>query len=261
MIRGFEREPIVDLRPTRIRRKLEAGEPAFVIGGFTHADDIDAFGPVGFDGVWLEGEHGGVDAADLGNLTRACDIWGMTSVVRVNRNEQGLIYRTLDRGAQAIVVPHVDTRADAQNLVAGGKFPPLGKRGLFTSRQGYGVADYLARANDETLLIALIEDIEAWRNLDEILEVDGIGVFFVAPSDFAASMGHIGDAGHPEVQEKIEDALKRIVAAGRTAGTLAMDNNVRRFAEIGVRFFFTVTAPWVAAGANAFKTSAFDGMS
>ena len=116
-------------------------------------------------------------------------------------------------------------------------------------------------ANDETLLIALIEDIEAWRNLDEILEVDGIGVFFVAPSDFAASMGHIGDAGHPEVQEKIEDALKRIVAAGRTAGTLAMDNNVRHFAEIGVRFFFTVTAPWVAAGANAFKASAFDALS
>ena len=131
----------MELRPNRIRRKLEAGEPAFVIGGFTHADDIDAFGPVGFDGVWLEGEHGGVDAADLGNLTRACDIWGMTSVVRVNRNEQGLIYRTLDRGAQAIVVPHVDTRADAENLVAGGKFPPLGKRGLFTSRQGYGVGD------------------------------------------------------------------------------------------------------------------------
>ena len=250
----------MELRSNRVRHKLDAGEPAFVIGGMTHADDIDAIGPVGFDGVWLEGEHGGVDAADLGNLTRACDIWGMTSVVRVNRNEQGLVYRTLDRGAQAIVVPHVDTRADAQNVVAGGKFPPLGKRGLFTSRQGYGVDDYLARANDETLLIALIEDIEAWRNLDEILEVDGIGVFFVAPSDFAASMGHIGDMAHPDVQAKIEDALRRIVAAGRTAGTLAMNHNVQHFAEIGVRFFFTVTGPWIAAGANAFKTSALEGI-
>ena len=250
----------MDLRPNRVARTLAAGEPAFIGGGFTHADDIDAFGPIGFDGVWLEGEHGGVDAADLGNLTRACDIWGMTSVVRVNRNEQGLIYRTLDRGAQAIVVPHVDTRADAENLVAGGKFPPLGKRGLFTSRQGYGVDNYLARANDETLLIALIEDIQAWRNLDEILEVEGIGVFFVAPSDFAASMGHIGDAGHPDVQDKIEDSLKRIVAAGRTAGTLAMNDNVQHFAEIGVRFFFTVTGPWVATGANAFRASALKGV-
>ena len=193
-------------------------------------------------------------------LTRACDIWGMTSVVRVNRNEQGLIYRTLDRGTQAIVVPHVDTRADAENLVAGGKFPPLGKRGLYTSRQGYGVGDYLARANDETLLIALIEDIEAWQNLDDILEVDGIGVFFVAPSDFAASMGHIGNVGHPDVQAKIEDSLGRIVAAGRTAGTLAMNGNVQRFAEIGVRFFLTATGPWIAAGANAFKANAFEGI-
>ena len=122
------------------------------------------------------------------------------------------------------------------------------------------MGDYLARANDETLLIALIEDIEAWRNLDEILEVEGIGVFFVAPSDFAASMGHIGEMGHPDVQEKIDDALKRIVAAGRTAGTLAMNNNVRHFAEIGVRFFFTVTGPWVAAGAGAFKGSALEGV-
>ncbi len=250
----------MELRPNRVRRKLEAGEPVFIVGGVTHADDIDALGPIGFDGIWLEGEHGGVDAADLGNLTRACDIWGMTSLVRVNRNDQGLIYRTLDRGAQAIVVPHVDTRADAENVVAGGKFPPLGKRGLFTSRQGYGVADYLDRANDETLLIALIEDIEAWRNLDEILEVDGIGVFFVAPSDFAASMGHIGNIAHPDVQEKIEDSLRRIVAAGRTAGTLAMNDNVKHFAELGVRFLFTATGPWVAAGANAFKTKALEGI-
>ncbi len=248
------------LRPNRVLHKLEAGEPAFVIGGLTHADDIDAIGPIGFDGVWLEGEHGGVDAADLGNLTRACDIWGMTSVVRVNQNDQGLIYRTLDRGAQAIIVPHVDTPAEARNVVEGGMFPPLGRRGLYTSRQGYGVRDYLDQANDETLLIALIEDIEAWRNLDEILQVDGIGVFFVAPSDFAASMGHIGDVGNPAVQEKIEDSLRRIVAAGRTAGTLAMDNDVQRFAEIGVRFFFTVGIPWIAMGARAFKAKAFEGM-
>ena len=250
----------MELRPNRIRRKLEAGEPAFIVGGVTHADDIDSLGPIGFDGVWLEGEHGGVDAADLGNLTRACDIWGMTSIVRVNRNQQSLIYRTLDRGAQAIAVPHVNSRADAENFVAGGKFAPLGKRGLYTSRQGFGVSDYLARANDETLLIALIEDIEAWRNLDEILEVEGIGVFFVAPSDFAASMGHIGNIPHPDVQEKIEDSLRRIVAAGRTAGTLAMNDNVRRFAEIGARFFFTATGPWVAAGARAFKANALEGI-
>ncbi len=211
---------------------------------------------VGFDGIWLEGEHGSVDAADLGNLTRACDIWGMTSVVRVNKNDQGLIYRTLDRGAQAVVVPHVDTAEDAQNVVNGGKFAPLGKRGLFTSRQGYGTNDFLERANDETLLIALIEDIKAWENLDAILDVDGLDVLFVAPSDFAASMGHIGEVGHPDVQAKIDDALTRIVAAGRHAGTLAFAGTVEKYAAMGVRFFYTDTGPWIHKGAKDFMEKA-----
>ena len=249
----------MELRVNRVKAKLERGECAFVAGNFTHADDIDAFGPNGFDGIWLEGEHGSVDAADLGNLTRACDIWGMTSVVRVNKNDQGLIYRTLDRGAQGIVVPHVDSRAEAENVVAGGKFPPLGKRGLFTSRQGFGVSDYLDQANDQTLLVALIEDIQAWENLDDILEVEGMSVFFVAPSDFAASMGHLGNPGHPDVRAKIEDSLQRIVAAGRTAGTLAMNENVEHFASMGVRFFFTATSPWIAIGARQFIEHAHEG--
>ncbi len=246
----------MQLRANRILRKLDAGETAFVASGFTHADDIDAFGPAGFDGIWLEGEHGGVDAADLGNLTRACDLWGMTSVVRVNRNDQALIYRTLDRGAQAIVVPHVDSAEKARNIVDGGKFPPLGRRGMYLSRQGYGVRDYLERANDETLLIALIEDIEGWENLDDILAVDGIGVYFVAPADFAASMGQLGNVGHPEVQSKLDDALNRIVAAGRHAGTLAMTDTVGRYVRMGVRFFLTITTPWIYAGARTFMRRA-----
>ena len=80
---------------------------------------------------------------------------------------------------------------------------------MFTSRQGLGVSDYFEKANDESMLIVLLEDIEAWRNLDEILEVDGIDVFFVAPSDFASSMGHIGNPQHPDVQDKIMDTLQR----------------------------------------------------
>ena len=243
----------MQLRENRVLRRLRAGEPALVANGFTHADDIDAFGPAGFDGVWLEGEHGGVEAADLGNLTRACDLWGMTSVVRVNRNDQALVYRTLDRGAQAVVVPHVDSGDEAQNVVDGGKFPPLGRRGMYVSRQGYGVRDYLERANDETLLIALIEDVAAWENLDEILAVEGIGVHFVAPADFAASMGHVGNVRHPDVQAKLDDALGRIVAAGRHAGTLATADTVDRYVKMGVRFFLTPATAWLYAGARAFR--------
>ena len=246
----------MELRINRAKQKLANGEIVTVVMGITHPDDIDAVGPIGFDGIWLEGEHGATEAADLGNLTRACDMWGMTSVARVNQNEQGLIYRTLDRGAQAIVVPHVNNAFEARNVVEGGKFTPKGKRGMWTSRQGYDVDNYLHKANDETMLIVLIEDIIAWDNLDEIIAVDDIDVFFVAPSDFAASMGHMGDLQHPDVVAKINDALTRIIAAGRNAGALATNENVAAYVDMGVRFFMTEAGPWIASGFNQFLTNA-----
>ena len=246
----------MNLRKNRIKHKVSNGEIAFIAMGLTHPDDIDSFGPNNFDGIWLEGEHGWVDASELGNLTRACDIWGMTSVARINSNDQGLIYRTLDRGAQAIVVPHVNNKKEAQNVVDGGKFAPLGKRGLFTSRQGYGVEDYLLKANDETSLIVLIEDIEAWKNLDEILSVDGIDTFFVAPSDFAASMGYINNITHPEVQEKLYDSINRIVSSGKTAGTLANDENVEKFVDMGVRVISVGIYDWLSKGSRNFRDKA-----
>jgi|TARA_B110000438_G_scaffold203462_1_gene195195 4-hydroxy-2-oxoheptanedioate aldolase len=246
----------MELRTNRAKQKLANGEIVTVVMGITHPDDIDAVGPIGFDGIWLEGEHGATEAADLGNLTRACDMWGMTSVARVNQNEQGLIYRTLDRGAQAIVVPHVNNASEARNVVEGGKFTPKGKRGMWTSRQGYDVENYLHKANDETMLIVLIEDIIAWDNLDEIIAVDDIDVFFVAPSDFAASMGHMGDLQHPDVVAKINDALTRIIASGRNAGALATNENVAAYVEMGVRFFMTEAGPWIASGFNQFLANA-----
>ena len=240
------------MRPNRVKQKLAGGETAYVIGGLGSTEEIDQFGSIGFDGVWLEAEHGSVDFADIPDLTRACDIWGMTSILRVNQNVQSIIYRGLDRGVQGIVVPHVNTREEAENVVQGGKFAPIGRRGLFVSRQGYGVPDYFAVANDHILLMVLIEDIVAVRNLDEILEVDHIDVFFVAPSDLAASMGLIGQIDHPEVRKTIDYALERIQQRGRVAGTLARNDTVARYAAAGVRLFLTGAAPWIQAGAEEF---------
>ena len=241
------------LRPNLAKEKLAAGEVAIVVGGFSSPDDIDAFGPTananGIAGVWLEGEHGGVDASTLGNLTRACDLWGISPVVRINENSQGLIYRTLDCGAQGIVVPHVNNAAEARNVVDGGKFPPIGKRGAYTSRQGHGVSNYMQIADDYSLLVVLIEDIIAYQNLDKILEVDEIDVFFVAPSDFAASMGHTGDIGHPEVVETMNDAFRRIADAGRNSGATCGEADVGRYLGLGAKFLLTSTGPWLSAGA------------
>jgi len=247
-----DKEFTMEMRANRMKQKLANGEVVCVAAGMTHADDIDAFGPAGFDGVWIEGEHGPMSFEDLGNLTRACDLWGMNSVVRINRNDQNLIYRTLDRGAQGIVVPHVNTRAEAENVVAGGKFAPIGQRGMFTSRQGYGVSDYFGQANDQSLMIVLIEDIVAAENLDEILEVDHIDVFFVAPSDFAASMGFIHDQRNEIVTSKIKETMKRIVASGRVTGTMCSNESAREFADLGVQFLLTTVGGWIQSGASDF---------
>jgi 4-hydroxy-2-oxoheptanedioate aldolase len=236
------------IRPNRVKDKLAAGQIATILSGTNDPDLIDQLGPLDVDGFWLEGEHGGVDWADLGNLTRACDLWGKTSVVRVMANDYARIYRTLDRGAQGIVVPHVNTRAEAEAVVDAAKFAPVGKRGMFTSRQGFGVDEYFRTANEQSLLIVLIEDIVAVHNLDAILKVDHIDVFFVAPSDLATSMGHIGNPGHPDVQATIDGALTRIVRSGRAAGMLVSPASVERYARMGVRVLLAPFVPWIEAG-------------
>lgn len=236
------------IRPNKVKQKLAAGQTVLSVGGIDSPDLIDQIGPAGADAVWIEAEHGPADFGRIPDLTRACDLWGMTSIVRVNALAYGPIYRTLDLGAQGICVPHIDTADHARQFVEAAKFAPIGKRGLFTSRQGYGVPDYLSVANDHTLLIALIEDIRAVENLDEILKVDHIDVFFVAPSDLAASMGLIGRAGDPAVLDTVESTLKKIMAAGRTAGTLVNNENAAHYAALGVRFLAGFILPLLHRG-------------
>ena len=224
------------------------------------ADLIDQFGPSGFDGVWLESEHGPVDFSDISDLTRACDLWGMTSILRINQNDPSVIYRALDRGLQGIVVPHVNSREEAENVVAGARFAPIGRRGLFPSRQAYGVPEYLKVANDHTLLVVLIEEILAIENLDEILEFDHIDVFHVALHDLAASMGHIGNAEHPEVKKVIDDALVRIQARGRVAGYTTTNSNVAKYAAAGAQFLLSGAFAWMNSGAQEFLRLAESGL-
>ena len=123
---------------------------------------------------------------------------------------------------------------------------------MFTSRQGFGVPDYLKTANDHTLVIVLIEDIVAIRNLDDIVKVDNIDVFLVAPSDLAQSMGHIGDIGHQDVQKVIDEAVSKIAKAGRVAGHTASTDNVGNLVRRGFRFFLASSGDWLARGAQQY---------
>ena len=102
------------------------------------------------------------------------------------------------------------------------------------------------------MVVVLLEEIEALRNLDEILKVDFIDVFFIAPSDLSQTMGHIGNPGHPEVQEAINMSLDKIVSSGRVAGTLVNDDNVERYIDRGVKFVMTSWNAWVEKGSRSF---------
>ena len=245
---------IMEIRKNKVKQKLMKGEIATVpISPFAITPDIiEYFGSYGFDGIQIENEHGAIDFADIPAMTMAADLWGMTSIVRVNLNLEGVIFRTLDVGASGIMVPHVDTKEDAEKVVKASKFHPVGTRGMYTSRQGIGVSDYFAKANDETLLVVLIEDVTAVENLNSILEVDNIDVFHVPPGDLAQSMGLLGQTEHPEVLKKIDEAILKIVGAGRVAGVSAKASNVESYIDKGVTFLTTTFGSWIENGAKDF---------
>ena len=244
----------MNIRKNKIKHKLSNGDIATAVMTPMPitADLIEYMGPYGFDGVWIETEHAAIDFADIPDMTRAADLWNMTSIVRLNLNLPGVIYRTLDVGAQAIVMPHIDTKLQAEEVVKAAKFYPLGARGNYTSRQGIGVENFAQKANDETMIVVLIEDILAVNNLKEILEVDHIDVFYVAPGDLAQSMGLLGQPNHPEVLKTVDKALTQIQDAGRVAGTLVNDDSVESYLEKGVKFVTTAIAPWLEKGAKDF---------
>ena len=158
----------------------------------------------------------------------------------------------LARGEAATVVTHVNTAEEARAVVDASKFAPIGARGSYTSRQGIGVDDYFTVANDETMAIVLIEDIVAINNLDEILKVDHIDVFFVARTDLAQSMGFVGQPAHPEVDAIVDRANEQIVTAGRAPGTIVTSATVSEYVEKGVRFLNVNYTPWLMSGAKGF---------
>ncbi len=241
------------LRINRAKARLREGRHVIALAGLNHTDTIELLRPNPPHAVWLEGEHGSVNPSNISDLTRAADLAGTSSIVRVNRAREGIIYRALDLGAQGIAVPHVNNREIAETVVEAAKFSPIGKRGMYTSRRGIGDPGYFHHANDDTMIVVFIEEVVALENLDEILKVDHIDVFFVGPGDLSQSLGHIGEMDHPDVQKALDDAITRIVAAGRTAGTIGTLENVQHFMSLGARFFLTGVMPFITAGFADFK--------
>ncbi len=161
-------------------------------------------------------------------------------MVRAAWNDAVLIKRFLDVGAQTLLLPYVQDAREARAAVAAMRYPPRGVRGVSSISRAtrFGrVADYTRRAEEELCLLVQVETVEALGEIEAIAGVDGVDGIFVGPADLAASMGHPGAAGHPEVVAAIEDALGRIGRAGKPAGILTPDREfARRCLELGAVF-------------------------
>ena len=207
-----------------------------------------------FDFVVIDNEHGPAGIETTEHMLRAARGAGIAPIVRVSGVNTQEILRTLDIGASGVQVPQVNTVEQARQVVAAAKYPPEGSRGLaFGTRAAgfgfFGGAGYVESANKETVIITHIETVEAVQSLELMLQVPGIDVMFIGPTDLSVSMGHPGNPGHPEVQETIASCVKRIAAAGVAPGIMLSSNDqFERYAELGVRYL-TVNFASVIGGA------------
>lgn len=212
--------------------------------GLASSYTVEICAGAGFDWLLLDGEHAPNGLEGL--LQQAQVVAGYPSTHAIARVPMGhghvgqmLIKQYLDLGIQTLLVPMVDTAEQARELVSSMRYPPQGVRGMGGARASrWGrYPNYPKEANEQVCLLVQAETQLALDNLDAILAVEGVDGVFIGPSDLSASMGHVGNAAHPQVQAAIEDAIGRINRAGKAAGILTIDETLaRRYLELGALF-------------------------
>jgi 2-keto-3-deoxy-L-rhamnonate aldolase RhmA len=246
-----------------MKARFAAGEPAFGLSVMIPSPQIvESAAGMGFDWVLIDCEHGTVGLESMELMIMAAEASGVTPIVRPRTNSASDILQAMDRGASGVQVPHINTAAEARAAVAAVKFHPQGQRSLAagTRASGYGfrgsMGGFVEEANRRTLVCVQIEDEAALPNVDEILRVEGIDVFFIGPSDLSQSMGHPGNPKEPRVARAIEDTLAKIVAAGKTPGMPATADAVQGVLAKGVRYIYTHLPVVLATGAKAYFKAA-----
>ena len=202
----------------------------------------------GFDWLLIDGEHAPNDLNRiLAQLQTIAAYPASQAVARIPVGDTALIKQYLDLGVQTLLVPMVDTPEQATALVQACRYPqnddsPDGKGGIRgmagtrASRWGR-YPNYPKEANAQVCLLVQAESRTALQNLDAIAAIDGVDGVFIGPADLSASMGYVGNAGHPEVQAAIKDAIARILKAGKAPGILTTDLTLaQHYISLGVRF-------------------------
>ena len=220
----------------------------------------------GFDWLLIDGEHGPNDLRSLLGAIQASAPYPSHPVVRIAQGDATLIKQVLEIGATTLLVPMVESAEQARDLVRAMRYPPAGVRGvgsgLARSSRWGAHARYLHDANEQVCLLVQVETANALANIDAIAAVEGVDGVFIGPADLSASMGHLGQPGHPDVRAAIEHAMARILAAGKAPGILATDEKLAhhyiglgaRFVAVGVEA--SLLAQATRALAQRFKTAA-----
>jgi 4-hydroxy-2-oxoheptanedioate aldolase len=201
----------------------------------------EIIGDSGFDWIVLDSEHSPNEIPDLFSQLQAIGrTSGTTPVIRPAWNDPVLAKRCLDIGAQTLLFPYVQNVEEARLAVASTRYPPEGIRGVAVAPRAsrFGrTPGYLTKANSEMCVLVQVETRTALDQLEDIAKVEGVDGVFIGPSDLAASLGHLGNPQAPEAQKAIQDAVKRLKAAGKPAGILTgNEEEARRYIDWGYLF-------------------------
>ena len=248
------------IRENRAKLKLQAGQPAYgVLSTSADPQFAELFGLAGFDYYMLDAEHGLMDAAQVVDVIRACELVQMTPMVRIGSKDPKIVLQYLDAGMMGIMMPGLETGAEIRMLIDAVKYPPLGKRGMgITRASGYVVVgneavDYIDFSNEQTMVIPQFEDTALLERFEEIISQPGVDAVVIGPRDLSLDMGFPDGPGHPEVQEMIDRVVaickKTGVAAGITAGSRA--DSAKQVAR-GATLILAIAQLVIAAGSRDF---------
>ena len=207
------------MRTNRVKRVMSEGRLA--LGTYVSLADpqvVEIIGLAGFDAAFIDMEHTGFDLPLVGEMIRAADLAGVTSMVRVPDNDAKLILRLLDLGAEGIIVPHVDGLEGARSAVAAVRYPPLGERGGAggTRAARFGTvswADHVRQSNREIVLSVMTEDAKAIDQVAEIAALEGVDLVALGPTDLSMALGVSGPED-PRLRAKVEEIAVTVKRAG-----------------------------------------------
>jgi len=228
---------------------------------FALGDVADYTSRLGFDFIIIDNEHGIMNQETIFDMIRAAQCQRTPVLVRCTNSTPDMIHKVLDMGAEGILVPVINTAEDAREVIKSAFYPPKGERGIayFTRASSYGLiedkTEFLKKANEEVFISIQLETGAAIENLDEILEVEGIDMFFIGPNDLAASLGIPNS--HPEMERIIEETISKIIAKGKTAGIFVTDDETaRKYTGYGAKFILTSITKYLTQGVKEYLRKA-----